>query len=104
MKNKSVKEIKNSIKTKSDVNNVKSNENDLGFSLKKENYILLLIGFLVIVIGFILMSGGASDDPSVFSYEIHSFRRISLAPVIVLLGFVIEIIAIMCIPKKYKNI
>ncbi len=104
MKNRPGKNSKHPVNTKSDEKNIKNNEENLGFSLKKENYILLVIGFLVIVIGFILMSGGASDDPGVFSYEIFSFRRITLAPVMILLGFVIEIIAIMWIPKKYNNI
>ena len=65
------------------------------FALKKENYKLLLIGFLIIIIGFILMAGGKSNDPNVFSEEIFSFRRITLAPVILLFGFLFEIYAIM---------
>jgi len=65
------------------------------FALKKENYRLLLIGFLIIIVGFILMAGGKSDDPNVFNYEIFSFRRITLAPVIILFGFLFEIYAIM---------
>ncbi|WP_299579066.1 DUF3098 domain-containing protein [uncultured Sunxiuqinia sp.] len=65
------------------------------FALGKENYKLLLIGFAIIVIGFILMVGGKSDDPSVFNPEIFSFRRITLAPLIVLFGFLFEIYAIM---------
>lgn len=65
------------------------------FALGRENYRLLLIGFAIIVIGFILMVGGRSDDPGVFNPEIFSFRRITLAPVIVLFGFLFEIYAIM---------
>jgi len=63
--------------------------------LGKENYKLLLIGFAIIVIGFMLMVGGKSEDPSVFNPEIFSFRRITLAPVVVLFGFLFEIYAIM---------
>ena len=71
------------------------------FALSKENYILLLIGFAIIVLGFILMIGGKSDDPNVFNEdEIFSFRRITLAPVVVLIGFVFEIWAIMKKPKS----
>lgn len=70
------------------------------FALQKENYILIIIGFVLIVLGFILMSGGGTDDPAVFSYEIFSFRRITLAPIIIIIGFIIEIVAIMWIPKK----
>lgn len=72
---------------------------DSGFALGKENYKLMAIGFAVIVIGFILMAGGGSDDPNVFSEAIFSFRRITLAPILLLLGFGFEIYAIMKKPK-----
>lgn len=72
---------------------------DQGFALGKSNYRLLIIGFIIIVIGFILMIGGRSDDPNVFSEEIFSFRRITLAPILVLFGFLFEIYAIMKRPK-----
>jgi len=65
------------------------------FALGKENYKLLLIGFAIIVVGFILMVGGKSEDPAVFNPEIFSFRRITLAPLVVLFGFLFEIYAIM---------
>lgn len=71
------------------------------FALGKENYILLGIGFAIIVFGFILMIGGATDDPNVFNGdEIFSFRRITLAPIVVLGGFIFEIWAIMKKPKE----
>lgn len=81
-----------------------SKQNDApnaGFALGKENYKLLAIGFAIIVIGFILMIGGRSDDPNVFNgNEIFSFQRITLAPVVVLAGFIFEIWAIMKKPKE----
>ncbi len=70
------------------------------FALGKENYKLLLIGFAIIVLGFILMVGGGSEDPTAFSEDIFSFRRITLAPIVVLAGFVFEIYAIMKKPKE----
>jgi hypothetical protein len=70
------------------------------FALGKQNYKLLLIGFAIIVIGFLLMIGGGSKDPNVFNKEIFSFRRITLAPIIVLFGFVFEIYAIMKKPSE----
>jgi membrane-bound ClpP family serine protease len=70
------------------------------FALGRENYRLLLIGFGIIVLGFILMIGGGSKDPNVFSEEIFSFRRITLAPIVVLFGFAFEIYAIMKKPKE----
>ena len=55
----------------------------------------LLIGLLVMVSGYILMSGGGSDDPEVFNYEMFDFRRLVVAPVVFILGIVIEVVAIM---------
>ncbi len=72
----------------------------MGFALGKENYKLMAIGFAIIVIGFILMAGGGSKDPNVFDPNIFSFRRITVAPVILLIGFVFEIYAIMKKPKE----
>lgn len=74
-----------------------------GFALAKENYIYLIIGLVIIIIGFLLMIGGKSDDPNVFNGdEIFSFRRITLAPIVVLLGFAFEIWAIMKKPREHK--
>ena len=81
--------------------NEKTENSEAGFALPKENYKLLLIGFAIIVIGFILMAGGGSDDPNVFNEkELFGFRRITLAPVLVVGGFVFEIYAIMRKPKQ----
>jgi Protein of unknown function (DUF3098) len=76
------------------------NNNKPQFLFEKENYKFLLIGIAVIAIGFILMSGGGSDDPKVFNEEIFNFRRIRLAPTVVLIGFGITIYSIF---KKSKN-
>ncbi|MCK9401461.1 MAG: DUF3098 domain-containing protein [Bacteroidales bacterium] len=70
-----------------------------GFAFGKENYRLLLIGLALIVLGFLLMIGGGSDDPKVFSQDIFNFRRITLAPILILAGYVVEIFAIMKKPK-----
>lgn len=76
------------------------NKGKLNFALGRENYKLLAIGFAIIVIGFLLMLGGRSEDPNQFNEEkIFSFRRITLAPVVVLAGFIFEIWAIMKKPK-----
>ena len=67
----------------------------------KENYIWMLIGLIVLSLGFFLMAGGKSKDPNVFdTNEVYSFTRITIAPILIVLGFIIEIIAIM---KKNKN-
>ena len=61
----------------------------------KRNYRSMILGLVFITLGFILMSGGGSDDPNVFNDEIYNFRRIRLAPFLVVFGFVIEAYAIM---------
>ena len=70
------------------------------FLFQAINYKFLLIGLGVILLGFILMSGGGSDDPTVFNEDIFSFRRIRLAPTTVLIGFGITIYSIL---KKNKK-
>jgi len=79
------------------MNNV-NNKHEFLFS--KVNYKILLVGLAVIALGFILMSGGGSDDPNVFNKEIFNFRRIRLAPTVVLIGFGITIYSILKNPKK----
>ena len=70
------------------------------FIFKKKNYQVMLIGILFIATGFILMSGGGSEDPNVFNPEIYNFRRIRLAPTLVLIGFGIQVYAILLNPNK----
>jgi hypothetical protein len=79
---------------------MKNEEQKQEFLFEKVNYKILLIGIAVIVLGFILMSGGGSEDPNVFSEDIFNFRRIRLAPTTVLIGFGITIYAILKNPKK----
>lgn len=69
------------------------------FAFGKENYRLMLIGLAFIVVGFLLMIGGGSDDPNKFSPELFSFRRLTLAPILILAGYVVEIFAIMKKPR-----
>lgn len=73
------------------------------FIFGKKNYKFMFIGLACIALGFILMSGGGSDDPNVFNPDIFSFRRIRLAPMLVLLGFGIEIYAILLNPNSSKS-
>ena len=66
----------------------------------RENYKWMLLGLIVIAIGFILMAGGKSGSPNVFNdKDVYSFRRITIAPILIIAGFIIEIIAIMRKPK-----
>jgi hypothetical protein len=71
------------------------------FVFDKLGYILVLTGIMLIISGFILMSGGGSEDPNYFNAdEIFSFRRITLAPIVVMTGFALEVYAIMRKPTK----
>jgi hypothetical protein len=70
------------------------------FLFGKKNYTWMLIGLAFVAFGFVLMAGGGSEDPEVFNEEIYSFRRIRLAPTVVLIGFMIEVYAILLNPEK----
>ena len=77
-----------------------ASESSQAFLFDKENYMWMIAGVALIFIGFMLMSGGKSANPHEFHYEeIYSFRRITLAPIVVLLGFVVEVFAIMKRPN-----
>ena len=78
-------------------------DNRRQFAFTKENYRLLIIGFVIIVIGFLLMVGGKAESPDQFNPEVFSFRRITLAPLVVLLGFAFEIYAIMKKPREKEE-
>ncbi len=79
-------------------NTTPQENNDARMPLSRRNYILLAIGFAVIILGFILMAGGGSDSPDEFNYAMFSWRRITLAPILVIGGFAFEIYAIL---KRY---
>ena len=84
---------------KKEQNNVPSTDSRM--ALTQRNYVLMLIGFAVIVLGFVLMAGGGSDNPAEFNYEaIFSWRRIGLAPMVVLAGFGVVGYSIM---KRFKK-
>ncbi|HSH65427.1 MAG TPA: DUF3098 domain-containing protein [Bacteroidia bacterium] len=72
-----------------------------GFAFGKENYQILIIGVVIVLIGYLLMVGGGTDDPNEFNAdEIFSFRRITLSPIVILIGFVTVLFGIM---KKSKE-
>lgn len=64
------------------------------FAFGRENYVLLFISIGLLLIGYFLMAGGKSNDPNVFNEEVFSFRRITLAPIVVMLGYALGIYAI----------
>ena len=69
------------------------------FLFGKKNYVIMIIGLVFITLGFVLMSGGGSDNPAVFNEEIYNWQRIRLAPTLVILGLGIEIYAILVNPN-----
>lgn len=72
-----------------------TDKHDDKMALAKKNYLLLLVGFALVVLGLVLMTGGKSASPEEFNYAMFSFRRITLAPILIVAGFVFEIYAIL---------
>jgi len=70
------------------------------FLFQRENYILFGIGLAFIILGFILMAGGGSDDPQIYNEELFNSQRIILSPLLIVVGFVIEVFAILRRPKS----
>ncbi|NVN94812.1 MAG: DUF3098 domain-containing protein [Bacteroidetes bacterium] len=95
--NTTTAQVKNNIVSSIKTKNIETN--GLEFAFGKENYRLLLIGLGFLLIGYILMIGGGSEDPNVFSDKIYDFQRLTLAPILLIIGFVIEVFAIMIKPK-----
>ena len=94
----------NTITKKTTSGSVTKNNNSTTNLFTKDNYIWMLAGLAVIALGFLLMAGGKSADPKNFNADdVYSFRRITLAPFLVIVGFLIEIYAIMKKPKAINN-
>lgn len=82
---------KQKIKTKTE----KPEQEGKRYAFGKKNYQLMFIGLGLLLVGYLLMIGGGSDNPEEFSKEIFNFRRLTLAPILVLAGYAVEIVAIM---------
>tara|TARA_B100000029_G_scaffold43604_1_gene40383 strand:+ start:1769 stop:2014 length:246 start_codon:yes stop_codon:yes gene_type:complete len=67
---------------------------------KKKNYLISIIGIIFIIIGYVMMSGGGSNDPNIFNDEIYNFKRIKIAPMLVIVGLGIQVYAILISDKK----
>ena len=78
-------------------------ENNTKMPITPKGLKFLLVGLLVMVSGYILMSGGGSKDPEVFNYAMFDFRRLVVAPIVIILGIIIEVIAIMGVFKNRKE-
>jgi hypothetical protein len=75
-------------------------KNEKEFLFEKRAYRIMGLGIVLIIVGFVLMTGGGSDDPNVFNPEIYSLLRIRVAPTLVLAGFAVLVVAILATKKK----
>lgn len=91
--------LKKAVKVAGEKKAVTSNDKELQFAFGRENYRIMLIGLGVIALGFILMIGGGTDDPYVFNESMFNFQRLTLAPLLLIAGYIIEIYAIMKKPR-----
>ncbi len=78
----------------------KNSEEQVKFVFGKKNYLYMIIGVVLIMLGSMLLSGGGSQDPKIFNPEIFNTQRMVIAPLVMLAGFIIEIFAIMYRPKN----
>ena len=78
-------------------------ENNAKMAITPKGLKYLLVGLIVMISGYILMMGGGSEDPEVFNYAMFDFRRMVVAPIVIILGIVIEIVAIMGVFKSKKE-
>ncbi len=82
---------------------IKTTEGDnkqFSFVFTKTNYIIMLVGIVLLALGYMFLCGGGSDDPNVFNAEMFNARRLFVSPILITLGFVAEIVAIMYEGKK----
>lgn len=86
-----------------DAKSAKVEQSEYEFAFGPKNYILLAVGIILLGLGYILLSGGGSDDPNVFNAEMFNRRRMVVAPLMIVVGLVVEICAIMFRPKKDKK-
>lgn len=83
--------------------NNEKNPADRKMAVGPDGLKLMIAGLVVMVAGFILLSGGGSDDPAVFNYDMFNFRRLIVAPVVIVAGIIVEVVAIMRRPRGEKE-
>jgi len=98
-----VQVISTKSETKYAVYNKKKNSKSRNPLFRKTNYILMAVGIIILMIGYIALSGGGSEDPAQFSEAIFDTRRLVIAPILMLLGLVVEVFAIMWHPKNHDD-
>lgn len=80
--------------------NMPEEKREFSFVFGKSNYILLAAGLILLALGYILLAGGGSDDPNVFNDAMFNSRRMFVAPILIVVGFIVEILAIMLKPRE----
>ena len=83
-----------------EIKNPEDTKREFAFVFNKINYIIMIVGVVLLALGYIFLSGGGSDDPNVFNPDMFNGRRLYLAPILIILGLVTEIVAIMYKPKN----
>jgi hypothetical protein len=83
-----------------EIKNTDSNEKQFSFVFGKTNYIIMIVGVVLLLLGYILLAGGGSDDPNVFNTDMFNARRLYVSPILIILGLIAEIVAIMFKPKQ----
>lgn len=78
-----------------EIKNTEDTKREFAFVFNKINYIIMIAGIVLLALGYILLAGGGSDDPNVFNPEMFNGRRLYLAPILIILGLIVEIVAIM---------
>lgn len=78
-------------------------QSDFAFAFDKINYILMGVGLVILLIGYLLLRGGGSDDPNVFNPEMFNTQRLVVSPIFIVFGFIVEIVAIMYKPRQKSN-
>lgn len=78
-----------------EIKNTENSKREFAFVFNKINYIIMIAGIVLLALGYILLAGGGSDDPNVFNPEMFNGRRLYLAPILIILGLIVEIVAIM---------
>ena len=83
-----------------EIKKTEDNKNQFTFIFDKVNYIIMIVGVVLLAFGYIMLMGGGSDDPNVFNPAMFNSRRLFVAPIFILLGFLAEIVAILYKPKS----
>ena len=86
-----------------EIKNTEDSKTGFSFVFGKSNYIIMIVGLVLLALGYILLAGGGSDDPNVFNPAMFDSRRLYVAPILIILGLIAEIVAIMYNGKRNEQ-